>query len=240
MNTNKQIKKIEQAFSAANIAWANRPVRAKDKPEVAELKARILAGSGEMQSDIMNGLKTFKNMTPANMQSLEQLGVDWGAVEKGLINTTNVKIARRLPQFLAFMVLHDAKYLAGSVLVAVLEFCGLAVGAKTKDALLFASTNKGNENTSDVINVARIRKVQSVLGKRDASSRPTQASVTFSKGGILDILGIVKPWGRGNSAEAMPVIVDTPLTRALCYLLETASDAKLDSWERAIEAGKKA
>lgn len=225
-----QINAIERAFNSANIAWAKRPARPTDKGEVTELKARILAGSGEFQADIYAGLKTFKSFTPAHMQGLEQLGVNWEKVAKGLQDATNVKIARRLPQFLLFIMTQDSKLLQGSALTGLLEFCGLAIGAKTKEALFFASTGKGNENTSDVINVSRARAIRNAFGEVDTSSRGTQASVAFSKGGMLDILGIVTPWAKGQGEDKMPAIVDCGLSRALCYLIENTTDTKLDSW----------
>lgn len=215
MQANKIIVEVRNAFAQANAGYLTR------NPEM-----RATLGD-KMQGDVAAGLKVFENLTAPQLDTLAQLGVDWDRFAKYLANCSNVKVAKRMPMFVAFIVTSDARYLKGSAQTALLEWAGLCIGAKNKDALRFASTGKGDENTSDSIPVARARALQKAFGRVGASSRDTQASVSFSKGGMLDGLGMVTPWAKGDT---MPGLVDCKLNRALTMLVSSASDTTLDAW----------
>ncbi|MDL2284454.1 hypothetical protein LJC19_04855 [Oxalobacter sp. OttesenSCG-928-P03] len=203
-------KEINEAFA---LALAN--YNARNKSEVTE------------QADLKAGYNTFAKMSDGQIIALGKLGVDWSEVAKGLGNATNVKIARRLPQFLGFVISGDASYLKGSALTALLEYVALGLGAKNKDALRFASTGQGNEHTSDSgIDIEQARKMLSAFGAVHKNSRNTQASVSFSKGGLLEILGIAKSWSRSE----MPEIVNSKLTRAINKLVNNATDGQVSYW----------
>ena len=209
---------VQGAFDTANRAY------------VARNTGRAVLNKSGMQPDIAAGLAVFKGFTPAQFDALASYGIDWASVAQGIAGASNVKIARRLPQFLGFIVTGgDARYLQGSAKTALLEYCALHAGACTKDALRFASTGRGNESTSDEISVSRARAVMRAFGTVKASSRETQASVTFSRGGILDILGMVSPWAKGAT---MPVLIDCKIGRALGAMLAGLSDSQIELWAR--------
>lgn len=224
-NANEIIESIKTAFATANSAYVSR------NPEKGE------ALKGNMQDDIKAGLAVFLEFSPAQVSQLGKLGVSWANVGQGLGAATNVKVARRLPQFLGFAITGDGRYLKGSTKTAILEYCALCIGAKTKDALRFASTGKGDENTSDVINVAKARALRDAFGAVKASSRDTQASVSFSKGGLLHLLGLVEPWAKGDT---MPAPVDCKLARTLNALINGATQGQIELWaQQASAKGKK-
>lgn len=212
------IEQINNAFIAANRAY------------VARNGANAKLGKTGMQNDIAAGLSVFSQFTNEQIKTLASYGIDWANVSKGIASATNVKIARRLPQFLGFIVsAGDARYLQGSAKTALLEYCALHAGARSKDALRFASTGKGNESTSDEISVQRARAVLKAFGSVKPSSRETQASVSFSKGGLLDILGMVTPWAKGDT---MPALIDCKLGRALGALLAGLSESQIQLWAK--------
>lgn len=218
------IETVKTAFATANKGYCAR------NPEKGE------ALKGNLQEDIKAGFAVFAEFTPSQITALGKLGVNWERVASMLGSASNVKIARRLPQFIGFIITGDGKYLKASAQTALIEYCALCIGAKTKEALRFASTGKGDESTSDVINVSRARDIQKAFGKVNSSSRETQASVSFSKGGILDILGLVTPWGRG--ADAMPTPQDCKLARALNALINNATDGQIELWASQSKARK--
>ena len=223
---NEIINTIKTAFAAQD-------ARYKQNPKNAQAVEKL---GTKMQPDIQAGLATFLALTPGQVGALAKLGIDWGKVSEGLSRATNVKVARRLPQFVAFIISGDARYLQGSAQTALLEYCALCIGAKTKEALRFASTGKGDENTSDQINVSKARTLRNAFGEVKSSSRDTQASVSFSKGGLLDILGLVTPWAKGDT---MPTPVDCKLSRALNSLVNSATESQIELWAATAKKGKK-
>lgn len=208
---NTQFATIETAYSKANSAY----------------NARHNSESTTMQKDIAKGLSVFASFSEGQFLALEKMGIDWASIEKGIAQATNVKVAMRLPMFLAFIVSGNGAMLKGSAQTALIEYCALMLGAKTKDALRFASTGKGDENTSDEINIAKARLIQKAFSTVSVGSRDTQASVSFSKGGLLSVLGMVTPWAKGAT---MPGIIDCKLSRALSSLISTATDNTINLW----------
>lgn len=159
----------------------------------------------------------------------------WGAIKKlevearlldGIKNATNTKKPMRILQALLFTVSGNGEFLKSSAKTFILEFCGLVIGgAKTRDALAFSATGKGNENTSSEIKIARARAIQKAFGIVSAQSEQTQNSVAFSAGGIADTLGIATKEKR----TGMPVVnLDNKVAQALDAMISAMSDDKLN------------
>lgn len=206
-----------ELFNAANAAYIKR----NNKPNL---------NKDGMNPDIAEGLKFAQELTANQLQQLRTLGVKWDEVAQGIANASNIKKAKRIPQFLGFIASGgNANYLKGSAQTAMLGFCSLMIGAKNKNGLHFVVTGKGNENTSDCVAIDKARKVQSVFGAVGITTAPTQLSVSFSKGGILPMLGLCEPMQRGEDT-ALPSIKDSKLSRALIALINSASDSTIELW----------
>ncbi len=204
---------IINAFTAAN------------KGYIARNGAKAKLAANGFQDDVSAGLKTFNEMTIPQMQKLASYGIDWARVGDYIANCSNVKIARRSAQLPLFVMTGDPKYCTGSTKTAFLIYCALHANAKTKDALRFAATGKGNESTSDEISVQRARAVLRAFGAVNGSSYDTQASVSAKDGGLLDMFGLITPWAKG---DRMPEIIDCTFGRAIGAFLEGLTDGQIE------------
>lgn len=191
----------------------------------------------KMQSDLAYGLKVCESMTEPQLKALAQLGVNWDQVAGFIGSASNVKKAKRLPQFLKFIVTADGNNLQGSAKTALIAFCALMIGAKNKNGLKFTATGKGDEMTSDSVTIEKARKIQKLVGKVEPGSYGTQVSVSLSDGGILPALGICAQWsGKGDSAKLPELNLDNKLTVALVKMISTVSDGQIELW--AAQSGK--
>lgn len=206
---------------------------AQNQSYIARKGINAALNKNGMQGDIADGLKHWVGFTVPMYDELSKVGITEEQVITGIKNTRNVKVALRLPQILAFIATGSVTHLQGSAKTLFYEVGALAMGAKTRAALFFAATGKGDENTSDVINVPAIRKLQKVAGLIGATTEQTQNSVSFAKDNLGDVLGIATKAGR----NALPVVnTESPVLKALIARAATLSD--LD-FERLAEKGRK-
>ncbi len=208
MNKTLTIDLIRNAYALGNAAYRAR------NPE-----------SGTDSKDIANGLARFERFSAAQWAGIAALGIDASIVE-GIANTGNVKVLLRLPQLIDYLVTGDHRALQGSAKTAVVEALAIEAGAKTRDALRFAATGKGDENTSDQIDVSKARAFVRALGGTliSASTEPTQNSVAFARGNLLAILGIAHKTDRRGMPELNR---DSGLYRAIAKHVNRISERDL-------------
>jgi len=211
---------FNEIFASANSAYIAR------HPNDANVSAKT-----GLNPSIEAGLNYAKAITEGRLEILEKLGVNWEEVAKSIAGASNVKKAMRAPLLLNFIASGDAQYLQGSAQTALLGFCALMIGAKNRNGLYFTVTNKGDENTSDTINLNKAHEVQKAFGKVGITTAPTQISVAFSQGGLLPMLGLCGVMQKGADA-ALPDIINNKLSRALVKLISTASNNTIEFWAK--------
>lgn len=174
--------------------------------------------------DLSKALAIVEALAEGQEQAIKALGIESRLIE-GIKQSTNTKKPMRIMQALGFTVSGDGKFLKGSARTFLLEFCGLVIaGAKSRDALAYCATGKGNENTSDTVKVGQARKIMQAFGKVSAQSEQTQNSVSFSKGGIADTLGIAHKEKR----TGLPVVdLSNAVAQKLDDMVRTMTDGKL-------------
>lgn len=235
MNINETRTLIADSLARVNAGYIARHTAnpaSRSYKNACELQA-----TGGTQSDVASAIVSFSRFTDAQIVELQKLGVDWSRIVANFSSgNTAVKVAKRLPQFLLFVITGDIAELQGSALLGMVEFCGLGIGAKNKNGLRFAATGKGNEHTSDAIDTSRATKIRKAFGATKNASASTQESVTFSQGGMLDTLGIATAHGRGENAIAL--IVDCQLSRSILHMIDSATDGVLEGWANQIESRK--
>ena len=154
-----------------------------------------------MQPDIANAIKTVEAMTPEHIAELNTLEIENSCI-KG-IKVASVKACKRIAQVLAVTCGADAsKNLKGSARTLFIVIGAVAnADCKSRDGLLFAVTGRGNEHTSDGINLSIARNLQR-MGVTSHRSFATQYSVCFAAGGLGDLLGV----GHKGGKNELPII----------------------------------
>jgi len=187
-----------------------------------------------MQQDIERGIKVLEGFSGAQFDAAKALNIDFDALAKDIETSTNVKKVLRVSQFLGFMTSGDAAYLKGSAKCALLAFAVTLCHAKNRAGIFQGLTRKAHStavgNGYDLPAIERATSLVRALNGGEHMSpatAPTQISVAYSKGGILPALGITGTMARKGET---PEIIDSPATRALIAMIESASDATFDIW----------
>lgn len=210
MNKNE----LQQALIAANSAYIAR------KGSAAKLNA---AG---VQDDIASALITCGRFSDANVSALAAI-CDLPAALRMIGQATNVKKALRALDLLALLAFDDLKFCRASAKVFVVEYAGLlTAGVKTRSGLRFVATGKGNENTSDEVKVTQAGKLRKALGATSESSVLTQESVSWSKGGLGEIVGAIVA-GSGARGKKPEIIEEAPIVKALDNWFSKLTDGKI-------------
>lgn len=153
---------------------------------------------------IASGMKLWAKMSDATRAAIEKgaqrCNVDLIA---GMRDATNVYVAKRCASLSDFVWgSGDIAALArgGSAKTAVLECCAVAVGKQSRAAVFYAATYVKREGSDEVSNPAFMRKLHKLSGGAvKVGTESTQNSVTFSKGGLAEIFGMVTRTGRGDT-----------------------------------------
>lgn len=211
MKTNVEI--IKNAIVAANASYIARTPEAD----------RNMNKAG-VQKDLAQALDIANKVDAHVWAGVDKFGVGAQIVE-AIKGTTNTKKPMRILQAVLFALTSDGRYLKGSSKTFLLQFCALAAcGAKTRAALAFAATGKGDESTSDEISVSKSKLILRKFGAIGGGSESTQNSVSFSKGGIAESLGVAIKEKR----TGMPVInLDNKVAQALDEIVKGMTDGKL-------------
>lgn len=176
---------------------------------------------------IASAIDIANKLTDAQAGEIEKLGLR-SLLLDSIATQTNVKKPVRTLQALLFTLTGNGSFLQASARTFVLEYCGIITGeVKTRAALAFVATGKGDENTSDSVKVNQASKIRRAFGVVSAGTEPTQNSVSFSAGGIGEALGLTM---RKEKRTALPVAVaveNNPVALALDSIIKTMTDNKL-------------
>ena len=206
------IETVKTAIIAANAAYVAR------KGEKANVNK---AG---VNPDLAKALTIAGKVAPAQWAAIEALDISEQFV-KGLQDASNTKKPMRTLQAVLFALTGSGEYLKGSARTFILEFCGLAIaGAKTRAGLAFCATGKGNEHTSDEVRIQKARAIMRAFGQVGVSTESTQNSVSFSKGGIAEVLGVAIKGKRSGMPE---INLENKVAQALDKIVNGMTDGKL-------------
>lgn len=172
--------------------------------------------------DLAKAHKIVSGLTQAQIDEIVLLSVA-DKVVAGFSDASNTKKPMRIIQALLFTLTGSGSYLKGSAKTFLLEFCGLVVaGAKTRKGLAFCATAKGDSSTSDeVFSTAKAHQIMKAFGKIGIVTEQTQNSVSFSKGGIADTLGVAKK----DSRTGLPVVnLESPIVAKLNEIVSKLTD----------------
>ena len=191
-------------------------------------------GATGMQKDIERGIKVLQGLSAAQFDAAKALKIDFDALAHDIKTSTNVKKVLRIAQFLGFVTSGDASYLKGSAKCALLAFAVTLCDAKNRAGIFQGLTRKSHStavgNGYDLPAYERAGALVRALNDgqhMSAHTAPTQISVSFSKGGILPALRITETMARKGD---VPAIIDSPVTRHLISMIESASDSTFDIW----------
>lgn len=181
-----------------------------------------------LQPDVQTALLLVRDLNDTAIAGIASLmqsaSVDLLA---GLSNISNVKVSKRIVQFLGFIETGDLGMLQGSARTAVYEIAAMLNGATNRETLAFAATGAMREgvNESTLRDVSIARKLRRIGGAVKVGSEQTQNSVTFSEKGICAILGIAKK----DSRKSFPVLNESsPVLRALLDRVSKTSEGAIE------------
>jgi len=148
-----------------------------------------------------------------------------------IADNMGVKAVKRVSEF--FACLHSKDY-------AMLDgLSALHAGATTRSALVFATTGKGDDMTSDVVSdIALVRKLQKVMRKVGVTTEPTQNSRSFGANGFCKYLNMGKMVKVKGSESTIEVNAKSPFVAAIAKMVEQASEETLSLVKGAKKAGE--
>lgn len=209
------MNKIEMmnALVAANAAYIAR-------------NAKPVLNDAGIQKDIAGAMVTVNRFSEENITALSEC-CDLKEALRLIGQSTNVKKALRAIDVLALLAFDNLNYMRSSAKVFVIEYAGLYIAEpKTRNGLRFIATGKGNENTSDEVKVTQAGKLRKALGATSESSVLTQESVSWSKGGLGEILGAIVP-GTGARGKKPEIVENAPILTAFDKWFSKLTDGKI-------------
>lgn len=193
---------------------------------IAREGANAKLNKAGINPSLSTALDVVEKFTDAQCEAIKNLGIESRLIDH-IKSASNVKKPVRTLQALAFIVTGNGAFLQASARTFLLEYCGLVTGeVKTRDALAFVATGKGNDMTSDRVKVSQARKIRTAFGAVSVSSEQTQNSVSFSKGGIGEALGLTEKEKR-NGLPNVHKTENNPVALALDSIIKTMTDGKL-------------
>lgn len=175
--------------------------------------------------DLSKAYSIASALTDGQLNAIVELEIAEKLVA-GLKDASNTKKPMRTLQAVLFTVTGSGNYLKGSAKTFLLEFCGLVIaGAKTRKALAFCATAKGyNGDADEMRSTLKARELVKAFTAVTVASESTQSSVSFSKGGIADTLGVAKK----DSRTGMPVVnLENKVAQKLNELVEKMTPSNL-------------
>jgi hypothetical protein len=196
---------------------------------IARANARWAQEWGHTEGTKCDSLETAQKYVTADVVTYAA-----GMLADGSINASDVlgQISDRLPvkATMRMLEMFERMYRGkGSDRTTLLAVCGALMGATSRNAVHFAVTGKGDENTSDhVKNTARVRKLQKLFGLVGVTTVSTQLSRSFGKNGFCNILGMgVFEKGAKGTDPQLKVNAENVFVRALATYADTASENTL-------------
>lgn len=211
------IEAYNAALNAAEARWyANRD-------------AKTIAAGIEKSDDIKDARKwlTAKTVEFINA-NLAGMNLKPEQLLNAVANDLGVKAQKRMIEF--FNAIHAGEYRKLDGVTALSVLSSVHAGAKTREAIHFASTGKGDENTSDQVkNIALVRKLQRALGQVGASTEPTQCSRSFGKNGFCKAINLAMIGRTDKGEKEFMTNTDNVLFGILTKMIETATDTTLET-----------
>lgn len=179
-----------------------------------------------MNPDIASAISTISALSDATIASFSK-SCDISVAMQRISAASNIKKALRAIDVLTLLATDDLKYCRASAKVFIIEYAGLlTAGVKTRSGLQFVATGKGDENTSDSVSVQKAGKLRAALGATARNSVQTQESVSWSKGGLGEILQAIVP-GTGARGKMPEIVIDAQIHVALDSWFKKLTDSKI-------------
>jgi hypothetical protein len=173
-----------------------------------------------MNEDINQALKTLESITEQQLDRINALGIESDFIK--LYKDARLKTVKRMVQVLAVLGGADAsKHLATSSRAFFLVVGAICcAGATTRDGIAFAVTGKGNENTSDGVQLVAARQLQKI-GCGNINNLSTEYSNSVK---MIEMLKIGHSGGKNK-----PPIIDKEhvITRAVVQRIAAMTDIEL-------------
>lgn len=223
MKTKQLQTEVSRALETANTSYIARTA-----------PGAVKVNKNGIQPDIAHAQSTIATLTLAQWDSLATLDIGRDMVRA--IGSAPVKVAKRIAQVFAVLAGADAsKHLKGSARTLFLSVGAVTLaGCKSRDGLSFAVCGKGNEHSSDSVNLTLSRQMQR-MGVTSPASFATQYSVCFANQGMGAILGIGR---KGKKGEMPEVNQDAPLTRAIVARINTLTEIETQAVKGSDEPGE--
>lgn len=177
------------------------------------------------QADLKSGLKTALALSEAQVSKLQSAGLNPVRMIEALARTGNVKINRRLPEFLQGISSGSVKWFKGSARTALLAFVAVLAGAKTRDDFRTACmTVRDISKYREGINPDGIEKVKKIITAVSCNGTfASQFPVAVKHNGILNAMGIIT-----HSEENGIELTQSAITRALTRFIESLTDSQIE------------
>jgi hypothetical protein len=194
------------AVSQANARWASKE-----------------GNEGKFSPDLSKALRFVDAQVIASTSAMLEAGkIDPVTVLQAVSERLPVKAIMRMSEF--FNALSAGAYQRLDAVTCLAILSNAYAGAKSRDAITFAVTGKGDQHTSDQVkNIELVRKLQKVCSKVGASTEQTQVSRSFGKNGFCSPLGI----GRIVSGELIEVNPKNVFFKKVAKLIDDASENTL-------------
>ncbi len=207
---------------ALTVAMLNNALAVANESYKKKHGSRANLNKSGYNPDFAKAQKIVSSISESQLAEFVKLEVSEKLVSS-LNDASNTKKPMRILQALLFTVTGSGSFLKGSAKTFLLEFCGLVIaGAKNRAGLAFCATGQGSGHTSDeVYSTAKARQLMKMFGQVKVNTEKTQNSVSFSKGGIADTLGVAKK----DSRTGLPVVnLENAVAVRLNSLIEKLSD----------------
>jgi hypothetical protein len=202
---------------------------------IGEAEKRYLSTSprdkgGNLLTSSADLRKGRKFLTAENVQTAARLltdaGIDAQALCDRIAKSQPVKATMRMCEF--FNALHSGDYKLLDATTVLTILANVRAGAKTRDAIAFSVTGRGDDNTSDQVrSVERIKRLQKLFPKVGAGTEPTQVSRSFGERGFAGDLGIGRFERDAHGQRMLKVNGSNPFYKLVAKLVDKASDATL-------------
>jgi hypothetical protein len=155
---------------------------------IARTPAPKLNEKTGLNNDIETALRFLSKISDDQFNQISAIGLEKNFLKSFKENAT-LKDTKRLIQIMQFMVGFPAhKCLQVSARTFVLTIAGMISGhAKSREALEFICSGRGDDNTSSEIDVAVALKLSKIFGKSSKTNTKTEFAVAKSMGKILGV-----------------------------------------------------
>lgn len=164
---------------------------------------------------------------------LQQSGIDAWEICTATEKVLPMKAIMRMCEFAHALSAGDYRKLDATTVLTILA-CAQS-GAKTRDAVSFAVTGKGNESTSDEVrDIEQVRRLQKLFAKVGSGTEPTQVSRSFGKNGFCVALGLGGfNFDEKAGARILKVNKGNAFYKLVAQMVRKASDSTLKTMKGA-------